>query len=76
MIIAQQGNVNHEILLTALDRLPLEVPQFLLLVQEFEPFGLAAFRLVGALHRVSQLAVNELIPQTQHDIGELLRRIG
>ncbi len=57
-------------------RLALEQPQFLLLAQQVEPFGLADFGLVRTLQQSGELAVEELIAQTQRDIGELLRRIG
>ena len=55
--------------------LPLQEPQLLLVVQEFESFGLIAFRLVRPLHRVRQLAVDELISQAQSDIRNLLHWI-
>jgi hypothetical protein len=44
------------------NRLALKASQLLLLVQQIEPFDVAAFRLVRTLHRGGQLTIQKLIP--------------
>jgi hypothetical protein len=70
-IPAVSERVNLELLRAALYRLALEAPQLLLLMQQAEPFDLAGFRLVRALHQSGQLTIEELIPQAQYDTSKL-----
>src|SRR5262245_54282009 len=56
--------------------LPFEFPQLLLLTQQMNPLVLARFRLVAPMGQRRELTVQELIPQSRDQIGELPRRIG
>ena len=52
-----------------------ELPQGLLLFQQFNPIGVRRVRLVHALNELGELTVNGLVPQALRDVRELLTAV-
>jgi hypothetical protein len=57
------------------ERLPFQLTQTLLALHYFQAFVIAKFGLRGAMSQGGELPVNELIAQTQNDVGQLLHRV-
>src|SRR5438034_2892906 len=52
-----------------------ELPQGLLLFQQFNPIRVRRVRLVHALNELGELTVNGLVPQALRDVRELLTAV-